>query len=119
MSIGIIRKVLNMVNLTISLSKETIQKLRNTVRERYGNKRGAISGLIEESLKEKLAPFEQPEPYQVFRALKNNHLVAEAENLDALAKKLKEADVDPRSVRITSSKKLAPIARTGPRRRAL
>ncbi|MDH2900816.1 MAG: hypothetical protein PXY39_07565 [archaeon] len=106
-----------MVNLTISLSDETIHKLRKTVRERYGNRRGALSGLIEESLRQKLDVFEPSGPSQTFKALKNNHVLAEAENLHTLAKKLKELDVNPRSVRIVSSRKLAPIARTGARGR--
>lgn len=105
-----------MVNLTISLSEETVQKLRKTVRERYGNRKGAISGMIEESLKQKLDSFELPQSSQTFKAVKSNRVVAEAENLDTLAKRLREINVDPRSVRILSSRKLAPIARTGPRR---
>lgn len=106
-----------MVNLTISLSDEIVQKLRKTVKVRYGNRKGAISGLIEQSLREKLDVLELLSPSQTFKAIKNRHVVAEAENLDTLAKKLKEIDVDARSVRIVSSRKLAPIARTGPRGR--
>ncbi|HKW05540.1 MAG TPA: ribbon-helix-helix domain-containing protein [Nitrososphaerales archaeon] len=108
-----------MVNLTISLSEETNQKLRKAVKEQFGNRRGALSGLIEESLKQKLDSIEIPHTAQTFKAMKGDRIIAEAENLEALARKLKEANVDPRSVRILSTKRLPPIARIGPRRRVL
>lgn len=106
-----------MVNLTISLSDETVRKLRRTVRDRYGNKKGAISGLIEESLRERLEMLDTPQPSQTFKASKNNQVVAEAENLENLANRLEELKVDPRTVRIVSSRKLAPTVRTGLRGR--
>jgi len=106
-----------MTNLTISLSDETIKKLRRAVRDRYGDKKGALSGLIEESIREKLEAFESPSQSQVFKAMKDDRVIAEAENLDNLAAELEKARVDPRSVRIVSSKKLAPLVRTGPRGR--
>lgn len=106
-----------MTNLTISLSDETIKKLRRAVRDRYGGRKGALSGLIEESVREKLEAFETPLQSQVFRAMKGARVIAEAENLDSLAVELEKAQVDPRSVRIISSRKLAPIVRTGLRGR--
>ena len=106
-----------MVNLTISLSDETVRRLRKTVRDRYGNKKGALSGLIEESLREKFDSFETPRPSQTFKAMKGDGTIAEAENLDDLASKLRKMNVDPGSVRIISSKKLAPIVSTGLRGR--
>jgi len=105
------------VNLTISLSEETVRRLRRTVHDRYGDKKGAISGLIEESLREKLASFDSPRLSQTFKAIKNDSTIAEAEDLDSLAKKLEQLKVDPRSIRIISSRKLAPIVRMGPRGR--
>ncbi|MCL5067637.1 MAG: hypothetical protein M1368_04710 [Thaumarchaeota archaeon] len=106
-----------MVNLTISLSDETIRRLRKTVRDRYAGKKGAISNLIEESLREKLDSFDMPRPSQTFKAMKDGRTIAEAVDLDTLARKLDQMNVDPRSVRITSSRKLAPIVRTGLRGR--
>ena len=103
-----------MVNLTISLSDETVRRLRKAVRDRYAGKKGSLSGLIEESLREKLDAFDIP---QTFKAMKGARLVAEAVDLDTLGRKLEEMNVDPRSVRIISSKKLAPIVRTGLRGR--
>jgi len=73
--------------------------------------------LIEESVREKLEAFETPLQSQMFRAMKGGRLIAEADNLDNLAVELEKAKVDPRSVRILSSKKLAPIVRTGLRGR--
>lgn len=106
-----------MTNLTISLSDDTINRLRRAVKNRYGGRKGALSGLIEESIREKLEVFEAPPQSQVFRAMKDGRVVAQAENLDNLAAELEKARVDPRSVRILSSKKLAPMVRTGLRGR--
>jgi len=108
-----------MVNLTISLSEETDQRLRKAIKERYRNKKGALSGVIEESLKQRLDSLDAPETTQTFKAMKNNRTLAKAESLDSLARKLRVANIDPRSVRIGSTRKLPPIARIGPRRRIL
>src|SRR5271169_5846604 len=108
-----------MVNLTISISEETVRRLRIAVHVRYNDKKGAISGLIEESLLEKLDAFDAPRPSQTFIAKIGDRIIAEGENLDDLGKQLRKIDVDPRSIRITSSKKLAPIVRTGLRGRKL
>jgi len=64
-----------------------------------------------------LEAFETPLQSQIFRATKAGRLIAEAESLDKLVAELEKAKVDPRSVRILSSKKLAPIVRTGLRGR--
>lgn len=108
-----------MVNVTISLSEETVQRLRKAVRELYSGKKGALSGLIEESIREKLDVSEMSSPSRSFKAMKGNRVIAEGENLDNLATKLKEMKVDPRSARIISSEKLAPIVRAGLRGRKL
>jgi hypothetical protein len=107
----------NMVNITISLSEDTMTRLRKAVHEHYDNRKGAISGLVEESLREKLQDIDRPRTTQTFKALRNNRLVAEAEDLNSLAKKLEQLKVDPRSVRVLSSKKLSPVVRLGPRGR--
>ncbi|MHB8567734.1 MAG: ribbon-helix-helix domain-containing protein [Nitrososphaerales archaeon] len=106
-----------MVNLTISLSNETVQKLRKTVHERYGDKKGALSGLIEDSLREKLDEIDMASSPQSFKAMKGDRVIAEGESLDELATRLEKMNVNPRSVRIISSKKLALTVRTGLRRR--
>jgi len=71
-----------MTNLTISLSDDTIKKLRRAVRNHYGGRKGALSGLIEESVREKLEAFETPLQSQIFRAMKGGRLIAEADDLD-------------------------------------
>ena len=50
-------------------------------------------------------------PLQTFKAKMGDRVIAESESLESLAKKLRKMNVDPRSVRIISSKKLAPIVR--------
>lgn len=106
-----------MVNLTISLSDETIQKLRRAVRERYGDKKGALSGLIEDSVREKLDEFDVVSSAQSFKAMKGDRAIAEADSLSNLAAMLEKMSVNPRSVRIVSSKKLETVVRSGIRGR--
>jgi hypothetical protein len=107
----------SMVNLTISLSRETVEKLRKIVRERYGGKKGALSGLIEESVRERLDVLEIAQSQQSFKAVKGDQVLVEADSLENLAARLEKMNVDPRSVRIVSSKKLAQIVRAGVRGR--
>lgn len=106
-----------MVNLTVSLSEETVRKLRRTIRDRYGSRRGALSGLIEEAVLEAIGRFEKPSTKERFRAMKGDKVLAEADELDQLASKLKELNVDARSVRILSSSYLPAVARAGFRAR--
>ncbi|MEM1946627.1 MAG: hypothetical protein QW614_03030 [Candidatus Caldarchaeum sp.] len=106
-----------MVNLTVSLSREVLMRLRRVVKQRYGSRRGALSGLVEEALTELLDRLEHPPPSQTYRAYKAERLVAEAENLEQLSQELKKLEVDPRSVRIISSTKLKAVARAGLRAR--
>lgn len=106
-----------MVNLTVSMSAETVGKLRRAIRERYGSRRGALSGLVEEAVLQALGRFETPTQTERFRALKGDSVVAEADSLRQLASRLKDQKVDSRSVRIISSVHLAPVARAGFRSR--
>ncbi len=48
-----------------------------------------------------------------FKALRNDRVVAEAENLEELAKKLEVSNVEPTRSKDLSSKKLTQIVRTG------
>jgi hypothetical protein len=105
------------VNLTVSLSADTVNKLRKTIRERYGSRRGALSGLVEDAVLQALGRFDVPAQPERFRALKGDRVVAEAGNLAQLASRLKDMNVDSRSVRIVSSVHLAPVARAGFRAR--
>lgn len=109
-----------MTNLTISLSEETVKRLRKYVRERYNSKKGALSGVIEESLRETLDSFsvENNSKTEIFRAVKDNTTLAEGATLNELASKLRKMKIDPRSVRIQSSRTLAPVVRAGLRGRS-
>jgi len=106
-----------LVNLTVSMSAETLRKLRRAIRERYGSRRGALSGLVEEAILQALGRFETPAPTERFRALKGDKVVAEADSLEQLASRLKDLKVDSRSVRIISLVPLAAVARAGFRAR--
>jgi hypothetical protein len=105
------------VNLTISLSAETVRRLRQTIRDRYGLRRGALSGLVEEAILEALGRLESTSPKERFRALRDDRVLAEADDLDQLALKLRKMNVDARSVRILSSSYLPATARAGFRAR--
>ncbi len=106
-----------MVNLTVSFSEETVRRLRQTIRDRYGFRRGALSGLVEEAVLEALGRLETTAPRERFRALKDDKVLAEADDLDQLASTLRQMKVDARSVRIVSSSYLPATARAGFRAR--
>lgn len=106
-----------MVNLTVSLSEETVRRLRRTIKDRHGSQRGALSGLVEEAVLQTLDRYETVNPRERFRALKGNKVVAEADDLDHLALQLRRLSIDARSVRILSSRYLPAVARAGFRAR--
>ena len=106
-----------MVNLTVSLPEDTIRRLRKAVKERYKSERGALSGIIDAALRDLLDRMDTTEPPTLFRAMQGDRVIAEAESLDALAGELRRQQVDPRSVRILSSRPLRPVARAGFRAR--
>ncbi len=102
-----------MPTLTIVLPETLAERLRMTVRERHGGKKGAMSRIISEALEAYLSrtqPSTQVERFQAFRADKK---VAEASSLPDLARQLREKEISPRSLRIISTRKLAPVARAG------
>jgi len=102
--------------LTIVLPDELEERLRRVVAERYGGRRGALSKLIEEALRHYLDLLEHGSE-QVFYAVREGEVVASSHSLDELAAKLRELGVDPRSIRIVSSRRVKPIARMGLRGR--
>ena len=104
-----------MVNLTVSISEETVRRLRKVIKEVYSSKKGSLSSLVEGALNEALDREIAPRRPVGFRAVRGRSLVATAENLDLLAKKLKELGVEPRGLRIESTSHLSPVVRTGPR----
>jgi len=105
------------VNVTISLPEETVKKLRNAVRELYGGRRGALSGLVAEAIEDRIDALKAARPSPRFVALKDGLNVAEGRSLDELASKLRALNVDPRAVRIVSSQPPGQVARAGLRGR--
>ncbi len=87
-----------MVNLTISLSEETLKRLRRTVKQRYGGKKGALSNLVQEALEGHLDSLEATLLSQRFRALRGEKVVAEAGSLEDIAANLRGVGIDPREV---------------------
>lgn len=106
-----------MTNITISLPEETVRLLRRTARERSGGRRGAISGLVKEALEAHIAALGTHRAALAFRAYDGPNLVAESESLDEIARTLEGRGVDPRGVRIVSSRPLRQVARAGLRGR--
>jgi Arc/MetJ-type ribon-helix-helix transcriptional regulator len=102
-----------MVNITISLPEETVRRMKRVVKERYGGRRGALSGLVREAVEERIDWLEAPRPKIHFKASKDGRTVAEADGIGELASKLRALDIDPRTVLISSSSPLRQVARAG------
>ena len=102
-----------MVNLTISLPEEVVRSLRKTVKERYGGRKGALSGLIREALEDHIGSLEYASPAPRFKAFEGGKQVAEGASLDELSARLKDQAVDPRAVRIVSTTPLRQVVRAG------
>jgi len=100
-----------MGTITISLSDEVERKLREIAKAKFGASKGAISKVIESALKNYFSQLEMEKV--VFRAYKGKELIAEAKSLDDLARTLREKGVDPRNVKIVSTKQLKPVVRRG------
>lgn len=107
-----------MPTLTIVLPEELAGRLRRTVRERYSGRKGAISGIITEALEVYLGRSSLTSQSETFRALKRRSIISEASSLAELGKQLRDKGVNPRELRIVSSKTLAPVAKAGFRARA-
>ena len=102
-----------LVNVTVSLPEEVVRNLRRTVKERYGGRKGALSGLVKEALEEHISSLEAVRPATRFKAFEGGRQVAEGGSLDQLASRLREHDVDPRAVRIVSTTPLRQVLRAG------
>ena len=108
-----LRKSTVVVNVTVSLPDEVVRRLRRTVKERYGGRKGALSGLVKEALEERINSLEGVRPETRFKALKGERQVAEGGSIDELASKLRALEVDPRAVRIVSTTPLRQVLRAG------
>jgi hypothetical protein len=101
------------VNVTLSLPEEVVEKLRKVVKERYGGRKGAMSGLVREALEEHFGSLSTEKPPTRFKAFKEERQIAEGGSLEELATRLRERNVDPRAVRIISTTPLRPEIRAG------
>lgn len=83
------------------------------MKERYGGRKGAISGLIKEALEERIGAQENARPPTRFIAYDGGRPIAEAAGLSQLAAALRQRNVDPRAVRIVSSAPTRQVVRAG------
>ena len=104
-----------MVNVTVSMSEQTVRRLRKVVREVYGSRKGTLSSLVESAINESLDRKSNGGKPPVFRALKEGETMAEAADLQALADLLRQKGLDPRGMRIVSTSPPSSTARIGPR----
>ena len=104
-----------MVNVTVSMSEQTVRRLRKVVREVYGSRKGTLSSIVESAINETLDRRSNGGKTPMFRAMKGNDMIAEAADLQALADILRQKGLDPRGMRIVSTSPLSPTARIGPR----
>lgn len=100
-----------MVNVTFSLPRETVERLRRVAKSR--GRRGSISELVNASLTERLSAMEAGSSEYRFIALRGSEEVARATSLRELAAKLESLGTDPRSVEIRSDSPSWPVARMG------
>ena len=102
-----------MVNVTFSLSEDTVKRLRQASQAAAGGRKGAISEFVEAAVLEHLSAVETGVEGEVFRAAKDGRVLASAPSLRALSQALKRLKLDPREVQIVSSAPIEPLARTG------
>jgi len=103
-----------MGTLTIVLSDDVEDELRKIVKEIYGAEKGNLSKFIEDAIRNYIYSLRKGEI--VYRAYKDNKLVAEAKSLEELVKLLREKGIDLRGLRIIRSD-LRRVARAGYRLR--
>jgi len=102
-----------MVNVTVSLPEDVVRILRRTVKERYGGRKGALSGLVREALEQRFSSLDAAMSPARFKALEGGREIAEGGSLDELASKLRERGVDPRTVRVVSTSPVRQVIRAG------
>ena len=107
-----------MVNVTISMSDDTVKRLRRVVKDVYGSRKGALSSLVEGAVREALARQTAREKAS-FRAIRDGKVLATSDDLEDLASALRREGIDWRGVRIESSTPLNPTVRVGARSRTV
>ena len=106
-----------MARVTVSMSDATAKELRRVVKDAYGNKKGALSSLVEGAVREALARQATREKAS-FRAVRDGKVLATSDDLQGLADILRQKGLDPRGMRIVSTIPPSPMARMGGRSRA-
>ncbi len=108
-----------MGTITISLSNDIEKKLRNIVKRLHGSSKGGMSKVIEDALTNYFAILEKSmdEDKTIFKALRGEDIVAEASTLEELASILKSKGIEPRGLRIVSTKPVKPVVHGGYRMR--
>ncbi len=101
--------------ITVSLDDDIEKKLRDFVKRMHGSRKGGISKVIERALENYFALIDKPinSGKISFKALKDDTIVAEANTLDELASVLRKKGIEPRGLRIVSSKPIRPVVHGG------
>ncbi|MGB9805196.1 MAG: hypothetical protein ACP5HX_04365 [Thermoproteota archaeon] len=104
-----------MGTITISLSDDIEKKLRIIVKHLYGSSKGSLSKVIEDALENYFSTLNKSanSDKKVFKAIKEGRVVAEANTLEELASILKKKEIEPRGLRIISTKSIRPIVHGG------
>lgn len=106
-----VHSIYMMGTITVVISDELEREIRKLISKEGKAKKGALSRLVENALWAYIRSQKARE--RVFMAIKDGKVVAEARSLYDLADKLREAGIDPRSVRIVSSPPPRPRRRLG------
>ena len=93
------------------ISDELEREIRRLISSSGKARKGALSRLVEDALWAYIKSRRTQK--RVFRAIRDGRVVAEAKSLYELADRLREAGIDPRSVRIVSSPSPRPRRRLG------
>lgn len=105
-----------MGTITVSIDDKLAEKLRKTAEKLYGSRRGGMSKIVENALRNYLSMLEREEE-TVYQALKEGKVVAEAKTLSELASKLKKLGIEPRGLRIVRKTGVKKRVRAGYRLR--
>ncbi|MEM3404124.1 MAG: hypothetical protein QXJ17_06295 [Nitrososphaeria archaeon] len=103
-----------MGTLTISLDDDIEKRLRELVRRMHGSRKGGLSKVIESALENYFASVNRSiNSGEIFKALKEDEVVAEANTLDELASILRKKRIEVRGLRIVSSRPIRPVVHGG------
>lgn len=99
----------------MSIDDEVEKRLRRIAEMLYGSSRGGLSKVIENALESYFAALERSSGASrvSFKALKGGTVVAEADSLEELARVLRDRGIEPRGLRIVSSRPVKPVVHGG------